>query len=156
MMWEREEALAGIIENAWDHHAPVRDLKHLTEKVDCIMEVLKAWSNQSIGSITKEIAKCRRKLADLMKDYNTNAQEKKIILPKMDELLLLEELVYLQRSRVTWLREGGQNTKYFQNRASHRKRKNTIKALRRADGTRCTVDEEMRDMAATFYEDLFT
>lgn len=55
----------------------------------------KAWSNQTVGSITKEIAKCRGKLADLMKDYNTNEQEIKIISAKMYELLLGEELLYI-------------------------------------------------------------
>ena len=39
---------------------------------------------------------------------------------------------------------------------THRKRKNTIKALRREDGTTCTVDEQMREMATSFYEGLFT
>ena len=48
---------------------------------------------------------------------------------------------------------GDQNTKYFYNSASDRKRKNTVKALRREDGSRCMVNEEM---AAGFYENLFT
>src|SRR4051812_28744394 len=63
----------------------------------------------------------------------------------------------LQRSwaRVGWLREGDQNTRYFQNRASHRKRKNTVRGLRRDDGSKCTVDEEMRSMAARYYANLF-
>ena len=66
-----------------------------------------------------------------------------------------EEIMYRQRSRVYWLKAGDQNTKYFQNRASHRKRKNTVKALRREDGTRCTDDDGMRELAASFYEHLF-
>lgn len=61
-----------------------------------------------------------------------------------------------QRSIVGWLKEGDQNTKYFQNRASYRKRRNTVKALRREDGSKCTVDEEMRALAASFYENLFS
>ena len=48
------------------------------------------------------------------------------------------------------------NTKYFQGRASHRKRENTVRALIREDGSKCMVDEEMREMAAKFYEELFT
>ena len=64
--------------------------------------------------------------------------------------------MYKQWSRVGWLKEGDQNTQYFHNRASHRKRKNTIRALKREDGTRCTADDEMREMAASFYHNLFT
>ena len=61
-----------------------------------------------------------------------------------------------QRSRVDWLAAGDMNTKYFQGRASHRKRKNTVRALLRDDGSKCMVNEEMREMAAKFYEVLFT
>lgn len=51
---------------------------------------------------------------------------------------------------------GDQNTTYFHNRATHRKRKNTVKALLKEDGSRCVVDEDMREVAASFYEHLFT
>ena len=50
---------------------------------------------------------------------------------QLREVYEREEIMYRQRSRVDWLKAGNQNTQYFQNRASHRKRKNTIKALRR-------------------------
>jgi hypothetical protein len=46
--------------------------------------------------------------------------------------------------------------KYFQNRASHRKRKNTVKSLWRADGSTCNTNEGMREMALDFYQQLYT
>lgn len=75
---------------------------------------------------------------------------------QLKEIFAREEIYYRQRSRVDWLKEGDQNTKYFQGRASHRKRKNTVRALRKDDGSRCTVDDDMREMAVAFYESLFT
>lgn len=81
--------------------------------------------------------------------------EIKDIEDQLHELYEREEVYYKQRSRVDWLTEGDQNTKYFQNRASHRKRKNTVKALTREDGSKCTDDEGMRVMAAQFYAQLF-
>ena len=36
------------------------------------------------------------------------------------------------------------------------KEKNTVWALRRDDGRRCKIDEEMREMAAAYYQNLFT
>lgn len=54
-----------------------------------------------------------------------------------------------------WLKEGDQNTKYFHNRASHRKHKNTVCSLWRVDGSTCSSDEEIRKMEKDFYEALF-
>jgi hypothetical protein len=83
------------------------------------------------------------------------SQEVKDIEKELHELYEREEVMYRQRSRVDWLKSIDKNTKYFQNRVSHRKRKNTIKALKRADGERCTTDEEMRALAHDFYSNLY-
>jgi hypothetical protein len=46
--------------------------------------------------------------------------------------------------------------KKIQGRATHRKRKNTIVKLKKADGNLCTSDEEMRAMAKSFYLNLYS
>jgi hypothetical protein len=67
-----------------------------------------------------------------------------------------EEIMYKQRSRQEWLKAGDQNTIFFQNRATHRRRKNTIRWLRREDGSICNTNEEMREMALAFYNKLYS
>ena len=54
-----------------------------------------------------------------------------------------------------WLKAGDRYTQYFQNRASHRKRKNTVKALLRENGTRYTDNDGMRKLATSLYKRLF-
>ena len=56
---------------------------------------------------------------------------------QLREVYAREEVMQRQRSRVDWLAAGDMNTKYFQGRASHRKRKNTVRALIRDDGSKC-------------------
>ena len=75
---------------------------------------------------------------------------------KLHDVFEKEEIMYKQRSRQDWLRAGDQNTKYFQNRASHRRRKNTIRGLRRADGSMCNTNDGMSEMAMAFYRQLYS
>ena len=75
-------------------------------------------------------------LKDQLRDAKERAlttgymQEVRDVEGQLKEIFEKEEIMYKQRSRVGWLKECDQNTRYFQNRASHRKRKNTDRALR--------------------------
>jgi hypothetical protein len=74
---------------------------------------------------------------------------------ELDEVLYREEMMWLQRSRITWLREGDRNTKYFHRKAMWRPKKNKIKGLKKADGSWCTEEQELQGMADTFFKSLF-
>lgn len=78
-------------------------------------------------------------------------EEKQQLLAEMDELLYREELMWMQQSRVAWLREGDRNTKYFHRKATWRQRKNKISKLKRVDGTWTENNEEMGDLATDFF-----
>jgi hypothetical protein len=53
----------------------------------------------------------------------------------MDEVLYREEMMWLQRSRISWLKEGGHNTRFFHMQAKWHARKNKIRKLNRVDGS---------------------
>ena len=74
---------------------------------------------------------------------------------RLTEVLGREEAMEKQRSRVQWLHEGDRNTSFFQAKAKQRARSNKISALQRADGSLCEVQEELEEMAAAFYQNLF-
>jgi hypothetical protein len=73
----------------------------------------------------------------------------------LDEILYREEMMWLQRSCITWLREGNRNTKYFHHKAMWKAKKNRIKKLKRGDDSWCLDEEEMQGMAANYFENLF-
>ena len=102
--------------------------------------MMQEWSRGVFGSIKRKIAHLKAQLVEAKERFAWTGyrQEIKDIEDQLHELYEREDVYYKQRSRVDWLQDGDQNTKYFQNRASHRKRKNTVKALRREDGTKCT------------------
>ncbi|KAL0378863.1 UNVERIFIED_CONTAM: LINE-1 retrotransposable element O protein [Sesamum radiatum] len=75
---------------------------------------------------------------------------------KLDELLAREEMMWKQRGKVQWLREGDLNTAFFHAKASARQRKNTISHLRRQDGSWSSSAAEVQNIITSYFHGLFT
>jgi hypothetical protein len=75
---------------------------------------------------------------------------------RMEKLLYREEMMWLQWSCISWLKEGYRNTKFFHRKATGRGKKNKIELLRK-DGGMITKDKkEMEGMTTKFFQDLYT
>jgi hypothetical protein len=73
---------------------------------------------------------------------------------RMDELLYREEMMWLQRSRIAWLKKGDQNTKFFHRKAPGKK--NSINLLKKDDGNITKDKKEMEDMTKVFFQSPYT
>lgn len=67
-----------------------------------------------------------------------------------------EEVFWEQRSRVQWLRSEDKNTSFFFRVATTRERKNCILRLQRDDGTEASAEAEIKDLATSYFMNLFT
>jgi hypothetical protein len=86
---------------------------------------MKKWSFETFGSVRAEIKRLRSQLdaARVAARLEGISQEVRDIETYLHLVYEKEEIMYRQRSRQEWLKAGDKNTKYFQNRASHRRRK---------------------------------
>ncbi|KAK1682165.1 hypothetical protein QYE76_043013 [Lolium multiflorum] len=119
------------------------------------MNKLQSWSKTNFGSVAREVEKSRTRLEELMA-MNADKQEIREVTDKMNEMLYREEMMWLQRSRISWLKEGDRNTRYFHRHAVWRARKNKIKGLEDSDGNWHTDTGEMRNLATDYFRHLFT
>lgn len=157
-MWTRHPEYDQMVAEAWcKADDEERGANGTCSRLRRMTADMQRWGREVFGSVHKQIAKLKAQLTEakeraLHTGYNQELWE---LEEQLRELYEREEIMTKQRSRVDWLQAGDQNTRYFQNRASHRKRKNTVRSLLREDGSRCSVDEEMRALAAGFYANLF-
>jgi hypothetical protein len=124
-----------------------------------MMSELQSWMKMHFKLVPKEIEKKQGQLDSLRSLTDEASMAARIGIEKeMDELLCREEIMWMKRSRIAWLREGDRDTKYFHRRASKRRRKNRIRRLRREDGTWTSDPAEMENMARAFFfpEALYT
>jgi hypothetical protein len=64
-------------------------------------------------------------------------------------------MMWLQRSRISWLKEGDRNTSYFHRQAVWRARKNRIKRLKGVDGVWCDEPRVLKDMTNDYFQKLY-
>jgi hypothetical protein len=117
-------------------------------------QVLHRWSKENFGKVTSELEELRVQLEVLKAGLHSRAEER-VVTDKMDELLYREEMMWLQRSRITWLKEGDRNMSYFHRQVVWRARKNKIRRLKISIGSWVENLEEMQKMAMDHFKHLY-
>ncbi|PWA67820.1 hypothetical protein CTI12_AA315780 [Artemisia annua] len=75
---------------------------------------------------------------------------------EIKELLTREEIMWKQRSRVQWLREGDKNTRFFHSRASNQREHNNILRLKDEDGRWVENEEDLCTVSVKYLSNLFS
>jgi hypothetical protein len=156
IMWECVELLPDEIKKVWCASSDRESLGSLVQVLENMRLALRRWSKQQFGAVTDELNKLRFELDEAKARPSASRADIRAISDRMDEVLYREEMMWLQCSRITWLKEGDRNTKYFHRQAKWRVRKNKIRGLRRVDGSWCDAPAEMQQLTVEFFEDLYT
>jgi hypothetical protein len=127
---------------AWNKLVPVRHnpLTTLHIKLNTTAKALRKWSRNLTSQGKLAMAICREVVAQLDKAQENrvlSSAERNLIKDLKMRILgltAIEKSKARQRSRLTWLRLGDANTKYFRLMASARRKKNFIHALRSGNG----------------------
>jgi hypothetical protein len=153
-MWTKHDGYEEMFKQVWNQRGGnVQGLDDLWRQLCEVSGDIKQWSFETFGSVRAEIKLLRAKLEAARTDAMTNGTSLEVreLESKLHAVYEKEEIMYKQRSRQDWLKAGDKNTKYFQNRATHRRRKNMIKGLRRVDGSWCDTTEGMQSLASSFF-----
>jgi len=147
-----------FVERTWDPGLGTSDLSSVASSLAALRSSLSSWDKEVFGSVKEKIKSIREKLEEERSDnlYRGPTVREKNLMAELSEVLMREEMMERQHSRVEWLREGDRNTGYFQAKAKARARTNRIRTLRSEDGTVYTTQKDLQRLASNFYQQLFT
>ena len=74
---------------------------------------------------------------------------------ELDDLLLKHEIFWAQRSRISWLKHGDKNTKFFHTKALQWRRRNFIQGIKNHDDISVEDEEEIAGVATRYFENIF-
>lgn len=141
-----------MIQDSWDQ----TEGRSILEKVQYCSLKLEEWGGGYMKEVRRSLQKCR----DLMKKFRSRRDREGI--RKYDDarweflkLLEKQEIYWKQRSKQFWLREGDQNTKFFHNYATGRKKRNQIKKLKDKNGVWKENKDELQQIITEYFEDMF-
>ena len=89
-----------------------------------------------------------------MEEYNSS--EVNLLRREVNELVVKEEVFWRQRSRISWLKEGDRNTKFYHKCASQRQKTNTILGLRDDNGVWQSDGMAINFIAVDYFHNLFS
>ena len=87
--------------------------------------------------------------------YDALSAERRVFKAKLDKQYKIKAKGYQIRSRATWVELGEQSTRYSWGLGKSRQNHNCICSLTDSNGNTVYSDEEIFDVAAKFYSDLY-
>lgn len=154
-MWLRQYGFHNLISGTWDRLST--ENSSLATNLKSLGSTLTTWNQSSFGNVSHKINCIRSKLTtirNLPRDSSTISAEDTLS-RELDEWLLREEILWKQRSRADWMREGDSNTKFFHRRASVRKRTNKIIWLEDTNGNLYQDESSFGPIFLDYFQHLF-
>ena len=132
----------------------------ITKKLRVIKQKLKKWNHDSFGNIDSNIAR----LESTIQDFDNKSNHRSLNSDELDKKKLAQadlwlwmkrkELYWAQNSRISWLRDGDRNTKFFHAIASNKRRKNAISSIE-VDGSTEDDPSKIKTEAREFFKKIF-
>nr|XP_027118368.1 uncharacterized protein LOC113735569 [Coffea arabica] len=157
-MWIKSEDCERIIQDSWEYSSTEDACANLVMKTNSCRLGLLQWSKQSFGNHTKAADDLWQRISRLQQGVLTDSIKAEIssLTTQLEELLDKQDIMWKQRSKAQWYREGDRNTAYFHGLASQRRKHNQIVGLFDNNGSWCQSQEGLESIIMEHFGTIFS
>ena len=157
LLWDDCERM---VANSWifGHEGAGLAMSSIKAKIENCGVDLHAWGSSKTKPDVDEIKRLQAMLESMNKREPSEEIRAEYLEASrsLDALLLKQEIFWHQCSRVSWLKYGDKNTKYFHSKASQRRRRNFIMGIRDKQNNWVEEMDDIVEVATNYFETIFT
>ncbi|XP_074266599.1 uncharacterized protein LOC141589876 [Silene latifolia] len=153
--WLTHENFKEFVDESWPEEGI------FTARLETLSQKLQTWNAEIFGNIFKQkktllacIEGCQRSLS-LGRKSNLIKLEAKLR-RELDEILAKEELLWYQKSRMEFIKDGDRNTTYFHVSTLVRRWRNRITSLKDANGEWTDDSLVVKGIVVNYFKNLYT
>lgn len=154
-MWLHHPDFVKVLKESW------YTLDNSDQLIDIIQRCgnnLSGWAMKEFGSVRKKKKELFEKLEILQSKSRSELVDSdiKMVEADIENILKKEETMWFQRSRALWLADGDKNSTFFHKKATHRKKRNTIKSIKDECGNQITKHEDIVEIVRDYFVQIFS
>lgn len=156
-MWTQHEDCESVIADAWATTFEGTRMFQVFEKIKATRLRLLQWQRTVFQATQRDIQCLRAQLGSLWAQPSTEASIEtfRTLSAQLDTLLDREASYWQQRAKVSWLKDGDRNTRFFHQRANNRRKCNKISGLRDSDGVWKEEESGIQSVVVDYFSTLF-
>lgn len=155
-MWLRDNTFNDKVKEAWE--SSKMDGGTLSEVLQRCGRELDKWNKDKFGNVQKHIKSLKSQLEANSRKERTDQSIRtdQRISGELDEWFAREELLWKQRARLDWLKQGEQNMIFFKIKATNRKVRKMISKIESVNGRVVDSQEDIQLAFTNYFQELFS
>ncbi|XP_042477770.1 uncharacterized protein LOC122059150 [Macadamia integrifolia] len=156
--WMDHHQFLDLIKEVWHNNFSGSSPFILAQKLKALKLVIKSWSREAFPNLDQEVITSKAKLENIQRSIEEDGLTEQLFDQEVDaktkywKAMENQEKLWLQKSRVRWLKEGDRCSRFFHVMTRIKRSKNTIRCITTEDGVDISARDQMGSYLAEYYE----